>query len=137
MKLTDFSSVDVDRILGLSDQFLEDWEEKGNSDPDCVERRQEYDTLRPLLVAAPALLKALQKAYPGTELLPDGAFRILKTFDTRRDWICMIQQCPDGSWLVEHNDSRDTNQCIDFAEAMEVAQSFVPEVEQYVERQSA
>lgn len=61
----------VDRILGLADQFLEDWEAgrigsprkrniKTEPDLECVERRKEYDALRPMLVAAPRLLQLLE-----------------------------------------------------------------------------
>lgn len=54
-----FTSEDADRLLQLADQFLEDWEEnEGKEDPDCVERRKEWDGIRPLLAAAPLLLEA-------------------------------------------------------------------------------
>ena len=52
-----FTEADVDRILGLADSFLEDWEQhEGRGDPECAERRREFDALRPLLLQAPALL---------------------------------------------------------------------------------
>lgn len=54
-----FTSEDADRLLGLADQFLEDWEEnEGKDDPECAERRAEWDAIRPLLTAAPVLLDA-------------------------------------------------------------------------------
>ncbi len=53
-----FSVSDVDRVLGIADQFLEDWAEdavqSGKRDPDYEERSEEWKVLRPLLVAAPA-----------------------------------------------------------------------------------
>ena len=56
-----FTVEDADRLLQLGDQFLADWEEnEGKDDPDCKERRAEWNAIRPLLVSAPDLLKALQ-----------------------------------------------------------------------------
>lgn len=56
---------DVDRILGLGDEFLEDWESSaekdGESTAESAERRQEWDIVRPLLVAAPKMFEALVK----------------------------------------------------------------------------
>ena len=55
-----FSTQDADRLLGLADEFLADGEaNEGKGDPDCLTRRTEYDAIRPLFVAAPALLAAL------------------------------------------------------------------------------
>ena len=55
-----FSTQDADRLLGLADEFLADWEEnEGKGDPECLKRRTEYDAIRPLFVAAPAMLAAL------------------------------------------------------------------------------
>jgi hypothetical protein len=52
---------DADRLLGLADQFLGDWEENdGKDDPECMERRAEWNAIRPLLVAAPSLLSGYQ-----------------------------------------------------------------------------
>lgn len=46
-----FMVEDADRILGLADQFLEDWEQhEGHSDPECKERRKEWDAMRPWLL---------------------------------------------------------------------------------------
>lgn len=59
--MTKFTTADADRLLGLADQFMEDWEEnEGQRDPECIERRREWDALRPLLMQAPALFKALE-----------------------------------------------------------------------------
>lgn len=56
-----FNTQDADRLLGLADQCLEDWEQnEGKGDPECVERRVEYNAIRPLFVAAPMMLDALQ-----------------------------------------------------------------------------
>lgn len=58
-----FTTQDADRILGLADQELEDWEQnEGASDPDCRERRREYDAIRPLWVRSPDLLALLARA---------------------------------------------------------------------------
>lgn len=56
-----FTAADVDRILGLADQFIEDWESNPDQDDgdrtDSAERRIEYDALRPLLLRLPDLLE--------------------------------------------------------------------------------
>ena len=55
-----FTEADADRMLGLADQFLEDWEQnEGKHDAECGEARMEWDAIRPLLVQAPALLTLL------------------------------------------------------------------------------
>lgn len=66
-----FTTQDADRLLGMADQFLEDWEQNeghpsrrddpidGEEARECAERREEYDAIRPLLVAAPDLYAAL------------------------------------------------------------------------------
>jgi hypothetical protein len=54
----------VDRLLGLGDQFLEDCAEGavqgGKRDEDYEQRFAEWSVIRPLLLSAPALLRALQ-----------------------------------------------------------------------------
>lgn len=66
-----FSTDDADRLLGLADQFLEDWEEhEGRGDPECVERRIEYDAIRDLLASAPALYSALKVALEALRNVP-------------------------------------------------------------------
>lgn len=59
------SSTDVDRLLGLADQFLEDWAEdavqRGKRDRDYEERSAEWSAIRPLLTSAPTLLRALKQ----------------------------------------------------------------------------
>ncbi|MDW5266153.1 MULTISPECIES: hypothetical protein [Acidobacteriaceae] len=59
------SSADVDRLLGLPDQFLEDWAEDafqgGRRDRDYEERSAEWSAIRPLLMSAPTLLRALKQ----------------------------------------------------------------------------
>jgi hypothetical protein len=59
-----WSSEDVDRVLGLTDQFLEDWAEdavqSGQRDVAYEERSSEWSAMRPLLVAAPELLRGLK-----------------------------------------------------------------------------
>jgi hypothetical protein len=56
-----FTTADADRLLGLADQFMEDWEaNEGKDDPECAERRAEWNAIRPLLVQAPAMLTAIR-----------------------------------------------------------------------------
>jgi len=68
-----FSVEDADRLLGFADQFLEDWqlhEGKNESEPtaaECAEAVNEFTAIRPLLVAAPALLDALQNFMNGLD----------------------------------------------------------------------
>ena len=58
-----FTVEDAGRLLGLADQFLEDWEsDEGTDDPECKERRSEWDAIRPVLANAPRLLAILQDA---------------------------------------------------------------------------
>jgi hypothetical protein len=59
------TSADVDRLLGLADQTLEEWGEDavkgGQRDGDYEERSAESSAIRPLLVSAPVLLRALKR----------------------------------------------------------------------------
>jgi hypothetical protein len=57
------SSADVDRLLGLADQFLEEWAEDAVQEGkrDYEERSAEGSAIRPLLVSAPTLLRALKE----------------------------------------------------------------------------
>ena len=117
----------VDRILGLSDQFLEDWKESDKDDLEYKERQKEYDDLRPLLVAAPLMLSVLKKIYTGLDVLPDGAFRVVRTYETRRDWICMIHPTQFDDWVVQHNDSTEHLTCPDLSVALGVSLKLVPD----------
>ncbi len=66
-----FSTADADRLLGLSDQFMEDWEtHEGASNPECKERRIEYDAIRDLFVNAPRMLDLLLRAAGPDSSLP-------------------------------------------------------------------
>jgi hypothetical protein len=72
MSAHDFTTADADRLLGLADQFLEDWEtNEGKHDPECRERRAEWDAIRPLLVRAPRLLAALKDAFTLLDRISD------------------------------------------------------------------
>ena len=63
MTAQNFTVEDAGRLLGLADQFLEDWEsDEGKNDPECQERRSEWDAIRPALANAPRLLAILQDA---------------------------------------------------------------------------
>ena len=63
MTAQNFTVEDAGRLLGLADQFLEDWEsDEGTDDPECKERRSEWDAIRPVLANAPRLLAILQDA---------------------------------------------------------------------------
>ena len=54
-----FTTADADRLLGLADQFMEDWEaNEGKDDPDCAARRADWNAIRPLLARAPAMRTA-------------------------------------------------------------------------------
>jgi hypothetical protein len=59
------STEDVDRLLGLADQFLDDWAEDavqgGKPDEDYEQRSMEWKVIRPLLVSAPVMLKGLKE----------------------------------------------------------------------------
>ncbi|CAB3754359.1 hypothetical protein [Paraburkholderia humisilvae] len=107
-----FSAADADRLLGLADQFLEDWKESdqerdGGLGPDLVERQAEFEAIRPLLVAAPEMFAALQAIFPGLELLPDGAFRLTVAHGGElREWARIVRGA-GGRWTVEHNYSTE------------------------------
>jgi hypothetical protein len=48
-------------FLSTADQFMEDWEaNEGKNDPECAERRADWNAIRPLLVQAPAMLTAIR-----------------------------------------------------------------------------
>jgi hypothetical protein len=65
-KSSTFATADADRLLGLGDQFLEDWGESarrhGVCGHDCEECAAEWEAIRPLLVSAPNLLAVLAEA---------------------------------------------------------------------------
>ena len=71
-----FSTEDACRLLGLADQFLENWavDTINNPDEDFEERSAEWKVIRPLLVQAPALLKALE-AWAFADADPEAARR--------------------------------------------------------------
>jgi hypothetical protein len=59
------SKQDVDRLLGLADQFLEDWAEDavqgGKPDEDFEQRSRGWKATRPLLVSGSAMFRGLKK----------------------------------------------------------------------------
>lgn len=63
-RMEDYSRADVDRLLGLADQFLDDWAEDAvqgdKRDPAYEQRTQEWAAIRPLLLAAPEMLRGLK-----------------------------------------------------------------------------
>lgn len=65
-----FNTTDIDRLLGLADQFLEEWAEdciqSGEPDREYEARQAEWNSVRPLLLAMPEMLEDLQFVY--TEL---------------------------------------------------------------------
>lgn len=109
-----FSTADAERVLGLADQFLENWKETdrddrrdGGVDPELVERQAEYAAIRPLFVAAPEIFAAIQGLFPSLELLPDGAFRLTVASNGEfRQWVCIVRQS-NSRWIVEHNFSTE------------------------------
>jgi hypothetical protein len=68
------STEDVGRLLGLADQFLDDWEEDavqgGKPDEDYEQRSTEWKVIRPLLVSAPVMLKGLKEIAHFCQNLP-------------------------------------------------------------------
>ena len=75
-----FTTADADRLLGLADQFLEDWDEDSRlaapneERAEFTQRRAEWDDIRPLLMQAPALFKALE-AWAFADADPEAARR--------------------------------------------------------------
>jgi hypothetical protein len=65
-KSSTFTTADADHLLGLGDQFLEDWAESarrhGECGHDCEERAAEWEAIRPLLASAPNLFAVLDEA---------------------------------------------------------------------------
>ena len=61
-----FTSAEADRLLGLADQFLQDWTETirrhGEPAAECEERAAEWEAIRPLLARAPQFLALLDEA---------------------------------------------------------------------------
>lgn len=63
-----FTIADADRLLGLGDQLFEDWKENadlhrfGEVGPEYVERKAEWDAIRPLFAQSPALRALLEEA---------------------------------------------------------------------------
>jgi hypothetical protein len=70
-----YNTESADRILGLGDQFIENWEADEGKDAEdkvlCAERRKEWDHYRPLFINAPKLLKALQMAAKDLGIVAD------------------------------------------------------------------
>lgn len=73
------TEADADRLLGLADELLEGWgRDVGDHDEEWGERRAEWDLIRPVLVQAPALLKAAEAVIATWEHGdPAGAVRAL------------------------------------------------------------
>jgi hypothetical protein len=65
ISLDSCSTQDADRLLGLADQFLDDWAEDavqgGKPDEDYERRSMEWKVIRPLLISAPAMLKGFKE----------------------------------------------------------------------------
>jgi hypothetical protein len=65
LTLDSCSTQDVDRLLGLADQFLDDWAEDavqgGRPDKDYEHQATEWKLIRPLLLSAPLMLKGLKE----------------------------------------------------------------------------
>jgi hypothetical protein len=86
----EFTTKDADRLLGLADQFLEDWKDnEGKNDPECAARRAEWGAIRPQLASAPKLLNALRQAvaalnakprFPVPEFLTDS-YKVAALYD--------------------------------------------------------
>jgi hypothetical protein len=101
-----FTSQDIDRLLGLADQFLEDWqhgldeatyyEGKDDDISECRERRAEFDAVRPLLIMLPDLLDALDQAFGMMRQYDELVERnTLDEEDEREEWNRVHDLC-DG-----------------------------------------
>lgn len=85
---------DVDRILGIADQFLADWSETdaeqpaADRDATLPARVNEWDTVRPLLVAAPQLADIVEKMLAHVPekdaVLRAEAVALLKSLESHR-----------------------------------------------------
>ena len=73
--LTKYTSEDADRLLGLGDQFLEDWAldavNENSRDEDYEERNAEWEIYRPLFVAAPDMFAVLEKTKIRLDMMHD------------------------------------------------------------------
>ena len=60
-----FTTADADRLLGLADPFLENWAEdaiqSGERDEDYEQKQAAWQAIRPILVAAPNVIDALDE----------------------------------------------------------------------------
>ncbi len=60
----------IGRILGIVDQFMEDWEQnEGKDDHECQERLREIRLIRPLLLSSPALYHAVKLKNDAIDML--------------------------------------------------------------------
>lgn len=67
-----FTQQDVDRLLGLGDQFLEDWgAHEGEGTPEFNEREAEWKAVRPLLTTAPVMRDLLERFAGNAERIID------------------------------------------------------------------
>ncbi len=70
----------ADRVLGLGDQFLEDWAldavQAGSRDGDYEERNSEWRALRPLFASSPVLLNALRRIVEAGRTAEPGQARL-------------------------------------------------------------
>lgn len=121
-----FDTGHADRLLGLADQFLEDWEKSDAKDPEVIQRRSEYDAIRPLFMTAPSMLTVLRGICQGIAPLPDGAFQIVREFEDRRDWICVISQNSNGTWSAEDNDCSERVAFDNLFDALSTVKGWVP-----------
>lgn len=74
-----YTKTDVDRLLGLVDQFLDDWAEDavqgGKRDTEYEERFAEWGVMRRLLLAAPEMLRGLNSIAAFCDGSPDPVAR--------------------------------------------------------------
>jgi hypothetical protein len=85
-----FTTADADRLLGLADQFLEEWVENAiqagpERDMEYEARNAEWQAIRPLLVAGPDMHEAL--LCPSLEKAHDQLSALLEDPDARNDGI--------------------------------------------------
>lgn len=72
------------------------------------------------------ILLALQQVHIGLEMMTNGGYRMVSSYEGRRDWICVIQQVSNGRWRVEPNDTTEAFMYDRFSEALALATSFIP-----------
>ncbi|MYM92480.1 hypothetical protein [Duganella vulcania] len=96
--------LDAYRLLALSDEFLEDWQQDSPRDPQYIERQAEYDAIRPMFELAPDLLALAQAVYPNLEMLSAHTFRLTYASSETQQWIGLANRTV-SKWAAQTNDA--------------------------------